>query len=187
MAQPLNIRPPGLLEFFGIKAGEWGPRELSQQLVGVLDLWRMYVQDKGLDFDLTLTIPGPQQTAFTDIPLIGTAGPGPVVPNPVPPGELYYFDYCSIIAQQPASAGGQVSHLALTSTMAAAGYGMTLPFTSITPIASDGAFNRGTRASMLYPCFVQPGGTLSLAWGGNIVGAFNITVRVQGRLVRLRF
>lgn len=40
---PLNKIPPGLLDFFGVKSGAWGPRVLGQTLAPVIDLSRWYL------------------------------------------------------------------------------------------------------------------------------------------------
>lgn len=49
MAVPLNRIPSGLLDFFGIKSGEWGPRELGQILQPQIDLFRWYLDNNSLD------------------------------------------------------------------------------------------------------------------------------------------
>lgn len=55
MGVPLNKVPPGLLDFFGIKSGEWGPRELGQQLVPTLDLARWYLDPYALEVSVLVT------------------------------------------------------------------------------------------------------------------------------------
>lgn len=55
MPVPLNKIPPGLLDFFGIKSGEWGPRVLGQELLPHIDLTRWYLDNYALEVDSVVT------------------------------------------------------------------------------------------------------------------------------------
>ena len=92
MAAPLNRIPPGLLEYFGIKTGEWGPRELAQQLVPVLDLARWYMDASAMQLQCLIT--GSPWGADTNASAVNVTSTGPenlVVGGQlrVPPGETW--------------------------------------------------------------------------------------------------
>lgn len=55
MPSPLNRIPQGLLEFFGIKSGEWGPRELGQVLAPTIDLSHWYFEPTALNLRCTIS------------------------------------------------------------------------------------------------------------------------------------
>lgn len=54
MGVPLNRVPPGLLDFLGIKSGEWGPRELGQLLTPTMDLSRWYLDNAAIEVGLVI-------------------------------------------------------------------------------------------------------------------------------------
>ena len=76
MPTPVNRIPPGLLEYFGIKTGEWGPRELGQQLLPTLDLARWYLDSSAQQ--LQATIGGNPWGADTNATVADVTGTDPV-------------------------------------------------------------------------------------------------------------
>lgn len=76
MGVPLNKVPPGLLDFFGIKSGEWGPRELGQQLSPTMDLSRWYLDNYALQ--VACVVPTSPLVAATNGTAMGISSTTPV-------------------------------------------------------------------------------------------------------------
>lgn len=187
MAMPLNRIPSGLLDFFGIKSGEWGPRELSQTLQGNLDLWRHYVTANSIDIDGTIPqLVGPLASGSTDRIITWNFPPGGQVPNPVPSGELWYFDSFTALGVMSATAAMRTDAFGIEFPYALPGQGHIVPSTFVSRVTSDAANQTSLVVSMLYPYWCRPGTTVSLHWSGVIAAGGTFDARCWARLLRLR-
>lgn len=66
---PLNRLPKGLLDFFGIKSGAWGPRTLGAQLVPTIELIDWYTEPYAQWFNVGTAVPA----------AAAPVGPGPAI------------------------------------------------------------------------------------------------------------
>ncbi|HEY6108081.1 MAG TPA: hypothetical protein VIV56_04175 [Gemmatimonadales bacterium] len=187
MGMPLNRIPSGLLDFFGIKSGEWGPRELSQVLQGNMDLWRHYVAANAIDIDGTIAqVAGPLATGSTDRTITWNFPPGGAVPNPVPAGELWYFDSFTALAVLSATAGQRIDAFGIEFPQALPGQGFIVPTTPVQRVTSDAANVSAVVIGMLYPIWCKPATTVSLHFSGVLAAGGTLDARCWARLVRLR-
>lgn len=188
MPSPLNRQPSGLLEFFGIKNGEWGPRELGQVLTPTLDLWRHYVSAFGSDdVDGTVTVNGSTATGGTDVPLTAWTMPNNTYPVVVPAGEVWYLDNMSINVVLTPGAGSNISAVGLAGTYPNVGQLHLVPFTQPGErLVSDAGVATGIVQHQMYPYWLKPAQTLSLYWAGTIAATETGSFRITGRITRLK-
>lgn len=187
MPTPLNLVPGGLLDFFGIKAGGWGPRELSQQLQGNLDLWRHYVASNSVDIDGTIAeVVGPLATGSTDRIVTWNFPPGGAVPNPIPPGELWYFDSFTALGVMSATAAMRIDAFGIEFPYPISAQGHIVPSTFVPRVTSDAANQTALVISMLYPYWGKPATSVSLHFSGVIAAGGTFNARCWARVVRLR-
>lgn len=183
---PLNRRAEGLLEFFGIKSGTWGPRTLGQQLLPSLELWRHYAASTSEQITMAATVAGAATGAVTPVtPTVFVNIASAVVPA----GELWYIDHGSLSGVVSAAVGSRLTQLGLGvfNPGLAGGTTLHLPTRPIgADLPSDATSGAVAQTSLAYPVWVQPGLEFRLTWGGNVAAANNLVLAFSARLNRLR-
>ena len=86
----VQLIPPGLLGFFGIKSGGRNPSELGEQVSPTLDLWDWYTQAKLLDGIASL---GSVPSVAVNATGIHVFSPNAII---VPEGEAWWVDNFTI-------------------------------------------------------------------------------------------
>lgn len=196
MAVPLNRIPSGLLAYFGIKSGEWGPRELGQQLAPVLDLRDWYMQPDATEVNfgtgaglaaIAATRSGAAFAITATNPVDLAAGSGQVT---VPQGELWLMLEADV--QWGFSNGGAGAVNAYDATFisgnpAAGGAGQfTWPLGQLSGFTAGVAgYDRSGTRSLDHPFWVRGGDRISFYDHGALVGAGSIVVSCHWRFVRL--
>lgn len=183
---PLNIQPVGLLEFFGIKNGAWGPRVMRPELAPGVDLLHWYMGIYGLDFDISLTLNGAITGQITDVPFTTNTG---VDINLIPALQTrgLYIQESTLCVSITAGAGSRLSSIGVSTTYATTGVLKAIPMTPLgADVVSDATSGASAQVSQLYPCIVKPGATLSFLWGGNVAATEALVARWVGRCIQLR-
>lgn len=184
---PLNLQPRGLLDFFGIKNGQWGPRTLSSELVPVLDLWRHYVATNCIDLDsdnVVLTDSGAWLGSILSNDWLQGA------PAVVPQDEIWYFDSLTILGALSPGAGSTVWQLTARSSIP--GGVLNAPFFPMTPLpqpvvsVASATQSVGFSVSMLYPFWMRPGTSFEFLYSAQLAATETLAVRAFARVARLR-
>lgn len=184
MGSPLNRLPRGLLEYLGIKAGGWGPRELSQVLQPVLELRDWYLNADALEVVATLPAAGvfAATVAAGTIALTNTTTVDLVVAGnvTVPQDETWLILEASCAWTFSANAG--------QSTDFWWGFrGVQMPSANVVGWnVSDAAIARSGGRALMRPIWSRPGDVLTLSHGGIIVPAGTVS-SFQNRLRLVRF
>lgn len=185
MPSPLNRVPAGLLEFFGIKSGEWGPRELGQTLVPVMDLSRWYLDAASLEVSISFAAGG---IFAADVPVgnIAMTGSAPAVPDliaagviTVPQTETWLILECAATLDFTAVAG-QYGDAQWYSR------GIPMPMRQAGFQTSDAALARRFTATLERPFWSRPGDLIAIASNGIEVGANTVALQARLRVVRFR-
>jgi hypothetical protein len=184
--QPLNRVPAGMLDFFGIKAGGWGPRELSQLLTPQLDLTDWYTQTNALDVSFTVT-GSPFGNVGSSVIEIATTAPIDLCTGgalAVPQDEIWLVLEADLTWLINAQAGA-VAQLALASGPLIVGpivwHQMVTGFTT-----SDATINRRATSTLLYPWWALGGDVIRVQNMGILAGAASVGVTGHLRLVRMK-
>lgn len=180
---PLNRLPRGLLDFFGIKHGEWGPRTLSSQLVPTFDLLRWYLDTNALE----IAADPPALAVNSGSTGISITNTSPVnlsngVDLIVPQNEYWIFLEASVQTIFSAAAG-QTARTGLRS-ISSAGQLFLWPMASGGYDASVAAVQQAGWSYLINPVFVPPGSTIAIQVWGAQVGAATIEFDGRFRLVR---
>jgi hypothetical protein len=188
MSSPLNRQPNGLLEFFGIKDGGWGPRTFAQELVPQLDLWRHYVAGNPTDFDGTGTFAGPTGGALLlDVawtyPITAAGG---LTPTIIPQNELWYWDTASIHLLMSTGAGSTLQFATIAESALSPGAFHLLPFAPIEQRTSSGTVSVSQFTALMYPVFLRGGAQLQFFVGLEVPAAETLTARITARGTRMR-
>jgi hypothetical protein len=186
---PLNIQPRGLLDFFGVKQGGWGPRIITPTLQPQLDLWRHYVGANGDDVEgSTAAFAGVQNVFRQFLPITWllpsfTLG---VLPNPIPQTELWYLDVWSFDATVTVGAGSRIVAVQLAVRFNNSTQLLQLPTTTSGPLTIDATAEGAIYGSLLYPVFLKPGSELGILLAGNVAAGETFTARSTARVARMR-
>lgn len=190
MPTPVNRIPPGLLEYFGVKSGEWGPRELGQQLTPTLDLGRWYMDASALQLQCTVT--GSPWAADANATLAPITGTGPVdLTNGtqliVPPGEAWLVLEAGITWQ--ATASDNEAQFWWASGTTASGFQSwpqrPLGYAQHPAPASFAAGFRQSGVVLTQPFWIPPGMTLAVQVGLVAIGAGG-SVSISSAWLRLQ-
>jgi len=185
---PLNRLAYGLLDFFGIKSGEWGPRELLQGLQPTLELGRWYLDQNAQEYRHALADIVAVQPA-TNLQITSTAPlniSGLVTANEliVPATEAWLLLNADIFWTVPAVAAASVSF-----GLNVGGSGEAGPFRL--PMQLHG-FTQGVAtlvrsgaAALLDPYWCRPGARIQIACDGADPAASTITASLRLRIMRM--
>lgn len=188
MGVPLNKIPQGLLDFFGIKSGEWGPRELGQTLSPVIELGRWYLDGYATEFSVSVTggpifvasLAAGTMTITSTTPVVDgldlTTSPGNIF---VPQNEVWLILEASVAWFYTANPG-------LSGEFMWASRGNFLPSHTHGATVSDAAIGKQGSRSLARPFWSRPGDTLSLSNTGLVVPAGSVQLS-QPRLRIARF
>lgn len=185
MAVPLNKIAQGLLDFFGIKAGEWGPRELGQVLQPVMELGEWYLHAYSLD------------VSFTAAAIVADAGSGSVAITGSSPAEFFaeVGSAGGLLVPQTerwlileANAGWSFTAVAGASAQLSWRLNQYAPPQDLigydTSLAA--ASRTGTRG-LTRPFWALPGYLLNVVQAGTVVGGGTVTpTLLRMRLVRFK-
>jgi len=171
MAVPLNRLAYGLLDFFGIKSGEWGPRELNQALQPTLDLSRWYLDQNAQEYrwsfaafnDQTATNQQITQTFPTDICGLVTAGE-----LIVPPSETWLLLEADVYWTM-AAAGGSM-HMGYNVGGSGEAGPFRMPMQTMGFTTGIATITRAGCAALLHPYWCRPGARIAVANDGTIGG-----------------
>jgi hypothetical protein len=184
VASPLNRIPRGLLEYFGIKSGEWGPRELGQVLQPVLELRDWYTNAEALEVVATQPAGGVigADTSANTVALTNTTPVDLVVAGNVvvPQDETWLILEAQCSWQFTAVAGQSAEYWWQFR-------GIGFPSALIGNVVSTATIVRTGARSLLRPFWSRPGDTIALAHGGIVVAGGTVTgFGARLRVVRFR-
>lgn len=186
MATPLNRIPGGLLDFFGIKSGGWGPRTFGQELNPNLDLLRFYTDPTALEISHSSSLAVSTNTGAIPIastaPIDLTTGGELVVPN----DEIWFLAEADINWQFDDAS--QIADFAIGCTVQGGS-----PPTRLLPMGAIVGFTTGAAAplrgggrSLRQPYFALGGATLKIFQYGVTMTAGAVAYRVSFRLQRMK-
>lgn len=179
MGSPLNKVPAGLLDFFGVKSGEWGPREIGQILAPTVELRDWYWNAYSLE------------VSFAQAALIANAGAGTIALTTPAPADFDLLSGGNIVVPQTELLLILEAN-ASWAFQAVAGQRCELfwNFNQLSPPqpligyqTSDATVALSGTRSLDHPFWVTPGKTISLSHTGLAVAAGS----VQPNFVRLRY
>jgi hypothetical protein len=189
VATPLNKVPPGLLDFFGIKSGEWGPRELGQQLQPTIDLARWYLDQYAINVVATVVGSPFGNLAPTNVELSPTTPTdisGLVVAGSlrVPQTELWLILQADVSWTLAAQAGGRASAILASGTTLATTPSFTWPMTTSGHVTSDAAIAMRGHSTLRDPFWIQGGDRISCGVQGIVSAAGGCALDARLRLMR---
>ena len=182
MPSPLNRVPPGLLDFFGIKSGEWGPRELGQTLLPTFELGRWYLDANALEVACSFAAGG---ILAADAPVGGIAFTATVPPlNLITGGQIVVPQNETWIVLE---ASTTLDFSAVASQFGDAQWysrGLPLPMRVQGFTTSDAALARRYTATLERPFWSRPGDPLAVFSNGIEVAASTVALQARLRVVR---
>jgi hypothetical protein len=179
---PLNRVPFGLLDFFGIKSGEWGPRELGQTLAPTIDLTRWYLDQYATELRFTfanfaVNTPANNLEITATTPIDITTGGILIAPQNETWCVLQADLFWSI-----GDVGGSIDcHLNSGENAGPAAWPMTL-----LGFQTGAAVLRSGSRSLDSPYWVLPGQRIRVGLNGAIVGAGTISLTGRLRIARMQ-
>lgn len=185
MAVPLNKVPQGLLDFFGVKSGEWGPRELGQLLQPVLELGPWYQNGYALEVAAVLPAGGAfvANTPAASIALTSTTPVDLVVGGtiPVPQNEVWLVLEAAVFWTFTVPAAGQFADAHWVFR------GIHMPCAHPTGrTTGDAAVVSVGGRTMSRPFWVRPGDTISLNQAGLVIPAGTVILGARLRINRFQ-
>jgi len=188
VATPVNKLATGLLEFFGVKSGEWGPRELGQVLQPTLELGRWYFDAYGQG--LSMVVGGPFGNLSAQLIGITLTNPENLSDGTqlnVPQTEAWIVLEADVQWTFTPQAGASASMVMGSGSGVAGSAGFSVwPMQQSGFVASDVAVARGGSASLLRPYWVNGGDRIQVRLEGIIAAAASVTVSSHMRFIRLR-
>jgi len=186
VAVPLNRLAYGLLDFFGIKSGEWGPRELSQGLQPTLELGRWYLDQNAQEYRWALaafndqTATNLQITQTFPLDITGLVTAGELI---VPATEAWLLLEADVFWTMNAAGGS--AHFGYNVGGSNEAGPFRLPMQTMGFTTGIATILRSGAASLLHPYWCRPGARIAIACDG-VIGGGAGNSNASGRLRIMR-